>query len=91
MWRDLDVLVPGRLSLFWRYEGKFKVCSSKNGGKSFTATKGGSRPAHEKQASHFAIRYVVVQCCHYQRSAAAVLKDVVFSSELYTLTNGHGT
>ena len=40
----------------------------------FTATKTGGRAAHGKQASHFAIRYVAAQCCHYQRSVAAVLK-----------------
>ena len=71
-------------SIFHYFGGikeKFKVCSSKNGGKSFTATKGGSRAAHRKQASHFAIRYVVVQCCHYQRSVAAVLENVVSCSK----------
>ena len=57
---------------------KFKVCTSKNGSKSFTATKGGGRAAHGKQESHFAIRYVVAQCYHYQRSVAAVLESVIF-------------
>ena len=40
-----------------------------------------SRAAHGKQASHFAIRCVVAQCCHYQRSVAAVLENVVFCSK----------
>ena len=43
----LNVLVLERLS-FGATKEKFKVCSSKNGGNSFTATKGGSRPAHGK-------------------------------------------
>ena len=30
---------------------------------------------------HFTIRYVVAQCCRYQRSVAVVLKNVVFCSE----------
>ena len=47
----------------------------------FTATKGGSRAVHKKQASHLAIKYVVVQVCNYQRSVAAVLERIVFCSE----------
>ena len=70
MWLHYDVLIPERR---W---------SSKNGGKSFTATKGGGGESiRNKQASLFAIRYVVVQCCRYQRSVAAVLENVVFRSE----------
>ena len=33
----------------------FQVCLSKNGGKSFTATKGGGQPVHGKQASPFVL------------------------------------
>ena len=58
-----------------------EVCSSKNGGKSFTATKGGGLVAHGKYASHFVIRCVVVQCFQYQRSVAAAVENVVFCSE----------
>ena len=50
----------------------------------YAATKGGDRAAHGKQASHFTIRYVVVQCCHYQRSVAAVLENVLLCSERVT-------
>ena len=60
---------------------KFEVCLSKNGGNLFTATKDGGRAEHGKLASHFAIRYVVAQCCHYQCSVTAVLENVVFCSE----------
>ena len=55
--------------------------NNNNGGKPFIATKGGGRPKHGKPSSHFAIRYVVAQWCHYQRSVAAVPKNVVFGSE----------
>ena len=79
MWLHLDVLVPEPISLLWRYEGK--VCLSKHVGKSFTATKGGGQVVHRKQASYFAIKYVVVQCCQYQRNVAAVLENIVFCSE----------
>ena len=51
---------------------------SKNARKCFTATKGGGWAAQGKLASHFAIRYVVVQCCHYQRKVAGVLEYVLF-------------
>ena len=34
MWLHLDVLVPERISQFWRYEGKVGSLLSKNGGKS---------------------------------------------------------
>ena len=77
----LTCLYPSIFSYFGGTKGKFKVYSSINGDKSFTATKGGRRPALGKQASHFAIKYVVVQCCQYQRSVAAVLKNVVFCSK----------
>ena len=60
---------------------KFEVCSGKTESKSFTATKGGGRPAHGKQASHFGTRYVVAQCSQYQRSVVAVLQNVAFCSE----------
>ena len=46
----------------------------------FTVTKVGDRPALGNQAPHFVIRYVVVQCCHYQRSVAAILENVVFAA-----------
>ena len=39
-----------------------------------TATKGDGRPAHRKQASDFAVRYVVGQCCHYQPVLQLCLK-----------------
>ena len=75
-------LYPSVFRYFGGMKDKFEVCTSNNGGKSFAAAKAGSRPAHGKQdLSHFAIRYVVVQCCHYQRSVAAVLENVVFCSE----------
>ena len=80
MWLHLDILVPKRLSLFWRYEGNVQVCSSKNDGKSFTATKGGGQAAYGKPS--ISLRYQV--CCSLvllQRSVAAVLKSVVFCSE----------
>ena len=80
MWLHLPVLVPSAFPLVWRCGGKLEVCSRKNGGKSFTATKGGGRVAHGKQASHFAIRYAVSQFCHYQRSVTAVLENEVFCS-----------
>ena len=74
-------LYPSAFRYYGGTKEKFAVCVSKSGGKSFTATKGGGRPAHGKQASHFAIRYVAAQCCHYQHSVAAVLENVVFCSE----------
>ena len=43
MWLHLDVLVPKRLSLFWRYEGKARSCSSKYGGKSLLNVADGQR------------------------------------------------
>ena len=80
MWLHLDVLVPERLLLFWRYEGKFEVWSRKNGGKLSLLLKvaAGERTGNKH---HFAIRYVVAQSCHYQRSVAAVLINVVFYTE----------
>ena len=55
------------------------ACWSKNARKCFTATKGGGWGAAQgKLASHFAIRYAVVQCCHYQRKVAGVLEYVLF-------------
>ena len=63
---------------------KFEVCSGKTESKSFTATKGGGRPAHGKQTSHFGTRYVVAQCSHYQCSVAAVLENIVLCSERLT-------
>ena len=89
MWLHLPVLVPSAFPLVWRYGGKLEVCSSKNGGKSFTATKGGGRVAHGKQASHFAIRYAVSQFCHYQRSVTAVLENEVFCSERLLWVTGN--
>ena len=84
MWHYLDVVVPSVIHNFGGTKVKFKVCSSKNGSKSFTATKGGGRATHRKQASHIAIRHVVAQCCHYQHSVAAVLGNIVFCSERLT-------
>ena len=41
---------------------------------SLSARKGDNRPAHEKQAPDFTVRYVVAECCHYQRSTVVVLE-----------------
>lgn len=68
------------LACFGSTEKKSEVSSSQNGGLSVTTTKGGSWPACGKQTSHFAFSYVVVQCCHYQRSVAVSIESLGFAS-----------
>ena len=68
------------------------VSVNKNSGLSFTACyyKGDGRPAHGKRSSNhdFAVGYVAVQCCHYQRTQCyiqlclAFLADDFFSYRL---------
>ena len=64
----------------WSPKENFGVSPSEHGGLTVTDTKVDGRPAHGEGASHFAVRYVVLQCCHYQRSAAVVLENVAFGS-----------
>ena len=58
----------------------YEVSPSEHGGLSVTDAKVDGRPAQGEQTSHFAVKYVILQCCHYQHSAAVVLKNVGFGS-----------
>ena len=78
MWFPLHVLVPERLSLFWRYEGKVRsLCWRINGGKSVTATKGGGRVAHWKQGLRYqvccsSVPPLPAQCCSCARKRSVL-------------------
>ena len=61
-------------------KGKFEVSSSKHGGLSLSAPKGDNRPAHEKQAPDFTVRYVVAMFCHYQYNTVVVLESLAIRS-----------
>ena len=74
----LDALVAERLRLF--REENLEVSPSEHGGLSLTDTKVDERSAHGERTFHFAVRYIILLCCHYQRSAAVVLENVGYSS-----------
>ena len=62
------------VSSFTYFESVKEKVSPSDGGLSVTGTKVDGWPGQGKRTPHLTVRYVVLQCCHYLRSAADVLK-----------------
>ena len=70
-----SVIVARRLCFCGEYEGKVRFRQVNMAALSLSARKGDNRPAHEKQAPDFTVRYVVAKCCRYQHSTVVVLES----------------